>query len=211
MGAREVIELRQQLKKLATDLQLEYFQSFRPRFPYSLVWGLPKIGTSRGGIILLDTRGADKHSMKGLVIRSWETEHQQYLKEEEVEKDGRLIDVKKYKVTPSFQPGDIIVFTHHAGMPISDQSKDDFRLINEQEVMGTVDFKDSEIKKSAITKDILDAASKNKVMKETIMTLPTSGLFMINEIANAILKEWLVYPRNKGILDGTNDNKREDT
>ena len=106
------------------------------RYPYILVYTLPREQKYAGAVWLPDGSGQNKQNkitLEGFVLKTWEGPHKKYIVDRETK------EIKTVDEYPTIQVGNIVVFSHYAGVPPSGESKMDFRILPEVEIPGILE------------------------------------------------------------------------
>lgn len=132
-----------ELKDKAREVYESLHYNIQPRYPYALVWVLPK--SQKIGEIYVPDK-SNKPVYEGLVLRT----HKSFYKYGKL--PGHFPEgtdaVLRYQVLVSSElnPGDHILFQHFQGIPVPalDGGVGDYRLIDEKEIYATLEYgKDS--------------------------------------------------------------------
>ena len=171
-------ELKNKLLKAAQEFQKEMFQdyvNYRPLAPWVLVYVLPRDQMTKSGIILA---GGDKQqnkvTLEGIVLDTWEP----------------IIGAEDMHGS-CLSKGDLVLFPHYAGQPLSAESANSFRLVKEfsdieNEVRGddciyaTLNYSSQEIKESLFDKEILGSDNQ----------------------AERLFYQYIVYPKKSITISG---------
>jgi len=175
-------EIKKKIARLTQELHQEFhteYAEFYPKYPWVLVYILPR--EQRIGSIWVpdDAKKQNKVTLEGVVVRLW----QPYWSEE------------NQAIASELLIGDHVLFSHSAGQPFNDKSKDEFRLVKEGVVYNQFGIDDNiycklNYKQKEVTKEVEKLMQRHK-KKST------------KEIVEYLQRNFLVYPKASKTLSGT--------
>lgn len=122
-------EFEEQLSELAFSAHNSYEKTFVPKWPWNLVYVLPKGGEHKSGIILLDRE--NKTMYEGIVLETWKPFDRELMYTHESHCEHCLTTTTVH-VEPSLKRGMHVIFPHWSGIPLPWLPEDRYRLVREE-------------------------------------------------------------------------------
>jgi co-chaperonin GroES (HSP10) len=174
-------EIKKKIALLSAELHREYhteYAEWNPKFPWLLVYVLPREQRIGNLWVPGDTKGQNKVTLEGVVVKLWKADH---------------LNIKS-----SLKIGDHVLFPHYSGQPFANRSKDDFRVIKE----GFSNIVDSEIVDSGHIFAKVEY-SQYDLMKEFWDTYEhTLSIKSWSKKFELLSRNFVIYPKESKTLSG---------